>query len=257
LPTPNLAPARQELAKLNAGDAAHLAVAIQDKRIVDAKVEEVKEVLRYAMMKLGLRGQNLPSEIEKMLIIQHVFQTYPGHGLEEFKLAFDMAIARKLPVDPNCYENFSCEYISRIMAAYRKWAAQEYKELPTAPPPAAQVTEDISEEAMQKWLLEEIDFIKTGKPLEFVPEALYDYAVKSGKMQPSPEAKFAALEKAAAYREGQLMREVEAKTTIDNLQALEHFRAMRKNGCIKGKEIDRVKSLAKKLLFFEHAQRTA
>lgn len=221
-----------------------------------APLEEITQCFRYIMMKLGLRSQNWPSEIERALITQHLLLGYGGHTVEEVKLAFDMAILRKLDVDPNCYENFSCEYISKIMDAYRKWAAQEFREMPVPLPPSSPVKENLSNFAMLRWLAQEIRYIKTGKPFEFVPEELYDYLHKRGKIAVTNEEKFVYLQKAAAWRSGQLTNEVQKKNSIENLRNLENFRLMRENDSFTREEFEKLKKIAKKLLFFDLAQKT-
>lgn len=95
--------------------------------IKQAGIEEIKQALRYAMMKIGLRDQNWPSEEEKILMIDHITANFGGHAIDEIRLAFDMAIAGKLNVEVNCYENFSCLYFSSIMNAYRSWAVAAHK----------------------------------------------------------------------------------------------------------------------------------
>lgn len=76
------------------------------------------------MLKVGLRATNLPSSEEKAVLLSHAISNYGNHTVSEIRLAFEMAIAGKLGVDPNCYENFSCMYFSTIMNAYRSWASQ-------------------------------------------------------------------------------------------------------------------------------------
>lgn len=127
---PNSAPARQESKLSRNGDQLNLQIAIRCNRIGRADISELKEVLRLVMMKIGLRAANMPTEIEKAVLIGHIYENYSGHTLEEIKLAFDMAISGKLDVDATCYENFSCLYFSSIMNAYRDWAKQEVKEMP-------------------------------------------------------------------------------------------------------------------------------
>lgn len=80
------------------------------------------------MVKVGLRATNFPNALEKEILLKHIQENYGGHTVAEIRLAFEMAIAGKLEVDANCYENFSCLYFSNVMNAYRKWAKEEYKE---------------------------------------------------------------------------------------------------------------------------------
>lgn len=99
----------------------------------------MKEPLRLAIVKLGLRAQNFPNEMEKLVLYEHLKENFGGNHLSEIYLAFKMAIAgslteintdgKEVPLDANCYENFSCLYVSKILTAYRNWSAQEYREL--------------------------------------------------------------------------------------------------------------------------------
>lgn len=102
-------------------------VAVLDKRISERPEEDLRQALRYAMMKVGLRSVNFPEGAEKMLLIAHIKLNYGNHTPAEIRLAFDMALGAKLGLSSDeikCYESFSCLYFSTIMNAYRVWAAQ-------------------------------------------------------------------------------------------------------------------------------------
>jgi hypothetical protein len=88
------------------------------------RYEDAKEVLRLVMLKIGLRAANIPVEEDKAILISHIAVNYGNHTLDEIILAFDLAIAGKLGIEVNCYENFSCLYFSGIMNAYRVWAVK-------------------------------------------------------------------------------------------------------------------------------------
>lgn len=110
-------------------------VALTSTLIKDADFEQIKEVLRFIMIKVGLRAQNFPNDLEKLILIQHIQENFGGNTLEEIRLAFDMAIGQKLEIESaNCYENFSCVYFSMIMNAYRKWSTEAFRTLPTEVP---------------------------------------------------------------------------------------------------------------------------
>lgn len=120
---------RQDSMPLKIGETAAFVAAVRNQRIINCNVERLKEVLRLCMLKVGLRAKNLPTAEEKAVLLAHVTNNYGNHTPDEIVLAFDMAISGKLEVDATCYENFSCLYVSSIMNAYRKWAAQEAKYL--------------------------------------------------------------------------------------------------------------------------------
>lgn len=131
----NLAPAKPESNVQKIGNEEQsLQVAVQGQRILNSSIEEIKQVLRYVMIKIGLRASNWPGEEETAVLIQHIVFNFSSHTIDEIKLAFDMALTGKLNADPNCFENFSCLYLSGIMNAYRIWAAEAYRQTVKAVP---------------------------------------------------------------------------------------------------------------------------
>lgn len=124
---------RRGSTELRTGDKDEISLikAVKSPRITQASAEEIKEILRFVMVKVGLRAQNFPNDIEKVVLIDHIKENYGGNHLSELRLAFDMAISGKLalkPDDVKCYENFSCAYVSVIMNAYRNWSAQAHRQ---------------------------------------------------------------------------------------------------------------------------------
>lgn len=89
--------------------------------------EDLKQVLRLAMLMVGLRGANMPTDEEKFVLLSFIRSNYGNQTPEEIAIAFEMAVAGKLNTDCKCYENFSCEYFGRIMNAYIEYARQETK----------------------------------------------------------------------------------------------------------------------------------
>lgn len=125
----NQAPAKQESNALKSGDQ-KFAIALAEPKIRQASEETLKAVLKYVMVLVGLRAQNYPDDIEKQILLNFILEHYGGHTTAEIKLAFEMAITRKLDVDAKCYENFSIAYFASIMEAYRDWAKEQIKQLP-------------------------------------------------------------------------------------------------------------------------------
>lgn len=76
------------------------------------------------MVKVGLRAQNMPQDEEKMVLLSFVRKYFGSLTPEMVSEAFDLAITDKLEIDPkqvSCYENFTCEYVGRILTAYIKY----------------------------------------------------------------------------------------------------------------------------------------
>lgn len=117
---------KQELTLSKIGELERFEIAIRQPKIIEASNEEIKQNLRYAMILVGIRAATINSmaEEEKLVLIEFLREKYPYHTAAELKIAFTKAAAHELDIkDVNHYENFTCEYIGRIMSAYRKWAS--------------------------------------------------------------------------------------------------------------------------------------
>lgn len=127
--------AKQEWLPLKSGSAeANLILQAQSTQSLRLRHEEdIKQVLRYSMLLVGLRGNNMPSEEEKFVLLNFIRSNFGNQTPEEIKLAFEWAVAGKFEIDVKCYENFSCEYFGRIMKAYIEMARQETKSVKREP----------------------------------------------------------------------------------------------------------------------------
>jgi hypothetical protein len=101
-----------------------------DVKIKDASEEEIRKAIKFCMLVVGLRAKSIDAmdKIERRVLVNFIRQNFYGHTIAEFKLAFNKAVIGELDADANPYENFSCEYVGRIMKAYRKWASIQYRE---------------------------------------------------------------------------------------------------------------------------------
>jgi hypothetical protein len=166
------------------GEENAFALAAYSEKVIKCSDEQIKQVLRFIMIKVGLRAPNWPVDEEKAVLLDHIRTHYGLHGLEEIRLAFDMAVTGKLDLTDNqviCYENFTCTYFSVIMSAYRKWAGETYdhviKDQPT--PEMYNIdTRGLIEEAYQKFLLDEqVNY-------RFFPISFHEQLVEDGSIHP-------------------------------------------------------------------------
>lgn len=148
------------------------------------------------MVKLGLRSANWPNEEEKVVLISHIVSNYGNHTVKEVLLAFEMAIAGKLGVDPTTYENFSCLYFSEIMNAYREWAKVAYK-VNIKEIPMIEQKEDLGEMAMQAWYDDVKQRVIAGMDYHLIPLMLYDFLDKKGLIKLTTPEKFKYMDAAA------------------------------------------------------------
>lgn len=64
----------------------------------------------------------MPDAEEKAILIDFVRRNFGSYTLEQVKEAFEMAIMGKLDCnDAKCFENFSCEFVGRILSSYERF----------------------------------------------------------------------------------------------------------------------------------------
>jgi len=91
-------------------------------------VEPIKQSLRYIFALIGLKAENLPSDLQKAVLIDFIKSEMKSFNTEEMKLAFRMAAAQKLNVDLTHYQNFNAVYFADVMNAYQKMKNSAQKE---------------------------------------------------------------------------------------------------------------------------------
>jgi len=149
------------------------------------------------MVLVGLRGNNMPTEEEKFVLLNFIRSNFGNQTPEEIKLAFELAVSGKLGIDAKCYENFSCEYFGRIMKAYIDYARQEtitvVKEIEA--PKEIPSDADLKMAAINSANMYSQEMIRCHERnikmnwLAGGLHVLYDYIVKFGIYEASPEDK--------------------------------------------------------------------
>lgn len=182
----NLAPAQQGT---NICKALHntFSEAIKGEKINKSAPEDISSALRYSMMLVGIRAANGPTQVEFDFIKIYLVKNFGRHTPDEIRLAFDLAVSNKLELGDSgakCYENFSCEYVGRIMSAYRVWAENEYKNLPaTIKEPIALLCYD---PPRIDWQVEWVEIVQEAKAHRIdkviIMTPLYDWLVERGML---------------------------------------------------------------------------
>jgi hypothetical protein len=85
----------------------------------------IKEALAYVYSLVGIT--TLPDTTASAIIHEFIREQYPDLVAEEIKDAFKMGVTRKLQVDMTHFNNFSCEFLGRVMSAYRSWRQEELR----------------------------------------------------------------------------------------------------------------------------------
>lgn len=206
-------------------------------------------------MKVGIRNENLPSEIETQVLLEHIVNYYGSHTHEEFKLAFELAITDQLVFpekqDAQSYGDFSCAYVSKIMSAYRAWAAKKFKEV-VKPAIPAQEKENLTDKTMQDWWNDVSKRIRhEGLKYHFVSIQLYEWAKTQGMIQNSGLQKSTFLQLAVEKKIEELSAKLKMEQSAVTKTELEDYSRMKKFGIVEAYYAEQVTILAKRLMVFE------
>jgi len=85
----------------------------------------LRENLAYIFTLIGLT--KYPDKEEMIVIEDFIRTSYPLYTIEEFRIAFKMAVQGKLDCSTEHYEKFSPKFIGQVMLAYTKKAVEVRK----------------------------------------------------------------------------------------------------------------------------------
>lgn len=232
---------------------------LQQRTLNKSTVDELKQVLKLVMIKVGIRANNLPNDIEKEVLIEHIITNYGNHTPMEIKLAFDMAISGKLDdldkkgniidLDINCYENFTCLYFSKIMSSYRRWARQTHNQLKKDYPKMIAEQTKLSDEEIADWICDWENMVDIN--IDLIPLMFYDFLINKGIVKISKEEKWKYLEKATTKIKVQLQEEIPICKTINAINAFTEFERMEKEG-FHGDFKTRIVNYSKRLIIYNY-----
>lgn len=194
----NLAHQQLELKPLKTGN--EYLVAKRSVKVRDCDIEAVKIELRRSMLMAGLRSSNFPGDEEKIILIEFIRRNYGFLSVNEISFAFNCALVGKLDLGTdgaNCYENFSCQYVAKILTAYMSYAAKLLKESEniTEPEPVAllQSPETDWSDTYERLLQSARD---GNLYRELIPEPLYGWVCKHKGLELTKEEKLELKERA-------------------------------------------------------------
>jgi hypothetical protein len=143
----------------------------------------LKENLAYIFTLLGFT--KYPDKDEMMIIEDFIRTSYPLYTIEEFRIAFKMAVQGKLDCSTEHYEKFSPKFIGQVMVAYTKKAIEVRKMIkpilsPIEPPKLTD--EDIVSFTQKEWLQSpKNDFNKV-----FNADKVFAILLRQGKLKFEP-----------------------------------------------------------------------
>ena len=144
----------------------------------------LKENLAYIFTLLGFTKY---PDTQEMIVIEDFIRTsYPLFTVEEFRLAFKMAVQGKLDCSTEHYEKFSPKFIGQVMSAYTKKALEVRKMIKPIineiePPKLSD--DDIVSFTQKEWL----ESTKNDFNRVFNANKVFDILLKQGKLKFEPD----------------------------------------------------------------------
>jgi len=144
----------------------------------------LRENLAYIFTLLGFK--NYPDKEEMAIIEDFIRTSYPLYTIQEFRIAFKMAVQGKLDCSTEHYEKFSPKFIGQIMLAYTKKANEVRK---IAKPITNEIEqpkltdEDIVSFTQKEWL----ESPKNDFNRVFNAEKVFNILLKQGKLRFEPQ----------------------------------------------------------------------
>ena len=136
---------------------------------------------------IGLRPQHFPTKEEDVFLFRYIRSHYGRHSIDELYLAFDLAINNKLDIDDyKVYDQFSIEYLVRIMNAYRRYAGEQFEqEKPKTMIEETRVVTDEEKKADIEELIHSQHY-----DIRRVPMYMYDWMVQLGYIKHTDQDKY-------------------------------------------------------------------
>lgn len=223
--------------------------------IQDSSDAELNKTLALIYAMIGLRPQHLPTPHDDVLLFSFIRQEYGVKTLKELVLAFRLAIKDELDMEGSkiSYDQFTCEYVSRVMTAYRKWLKKVNAEVP---PPVVEIKSSFPAVTMEE-KLSDIAYweAKTDIRIEFIPPYIFDYLRDVGKISISDEARNSYMAKARDQIKTDLYNEWQGNIGRKMIGAdltYKKFMIMYSEKRWSAEYLSQFRNLAKKIIVFEY-----
>lgn len=229
-------------------------IGIKYKSIPFGKMDAAKivgEVEKLLLKIHVITGWQLPIiEFQNALIEQmskKLFEAYPLVNVDEVEFAF-----RNRDIDVKDWgKSFSITLLDEVMQPYleRRYELSKLEEH-IKKPNQIEYKEDISDNAMGEWIDSWVSKVKTIQSIFFIPTSFYGWLDKNKLINTPKEKKNEYLTvNAVALREGFLFEQID---TSEGQKLYNEFLKMKKDGCFIGREVDKLKDIAKRLIVFDY-----
>ena len=144
----------------------------------------LRESIAYIFTLIGLT--KYPDKDEMIVIEDFIRTSYPLYTIEEFRIAFKMAVQGKLECSTEHYEKFSPKFIGQVMAAYTK-KANDVRKMQKPITQELEVPKLSDEEIVSFTQKEWLESAKNDFNKVFNANKVFAILIKQGKLKFEPD----------------------------------------------------------------------
>ena len=85
---------------------------------VDDQINKISQVLKYVFTLIGLKGENLPSKVEKVVLMNYIIDNLSHFSIEDIRLAFELGVKGTFKANMTHFQKFSSIYLCDVLNAY-------------------------------------------------------------------------------------------------------------------------------------------
>ncbi|HXS61101.1 MAG TPA: hypothetical protein VN703_09870 [Candidatus Sulfopaludibacter sp.] len=215
---------------------------------------EVYNSCRVLLLKINIiTGFNLPDNEFKDILIEQIckkmVESYPTVNIDEVEYAFrnkDLSIK-------DWGKNFNVGIFDEVMIPYleKRYDISKIEESIKTKPIQVENKRELTYWEMENWVEQTKLVVKDISKVFFIPEEIYEWLTKSGKLNVSKEEKIKSMEHAINLRVIQLT-DFSTNGNVNDAKMLSKFIAMRQEGIFLDKEAENLIRIAKKISVFNY-----
>lgn len=195
-------------------------IAKTDPRVRDEETERMNQTLMYVFALLGIRGDNLPDEGERLVLRDYFSQQNFNYSLLDIKNAYTLYVQGKLDFSESHYQTFSVIFLEKVLQSYRRYC----NNLPQKPAPQlTEKTQPTNEEVFKIMVQGAITcfetYIKTGQLID-LGNVNYDFLSKEEHIKFTDELKWQFYNQAKEALKAEKLSSVMAGKETTPLQKL-------------------------------------
>ncbi len=159
--------------------------------------DEILQMLVMLMSFVGIKPENYPDKLTKTMLVSYIIGHLGDFTVNEFLIAFSLAVSGRLDVDVKHYNSFDAIYLNRVMAAYSRYRYQILKSKTLMLQQGSNsLSEEEIEQIMREGILEYFQTYKQRKHRHLKPSIFFDYLKKKKLLKYTADEAYRCYEQA-------------------------------------------------------------